>query len=79
MHFLILWNKTILISRFINKGGSNYVVKIFFVNNVNNVNNATTIQRLLAKDIYGEEPIKYRVSFRSKEKTPIQDFSFTEN
>lgn len=49
---------------------------IFFVNNVNN---ATTIQRLLAKDIYGEEPIKYRVSFRSKEKTPIQDFSFTEN
>lgn len=43
------------------------------------MNNATTIQRLLAKDIYGYESIKYRVSFKSKEETPIKDFYFTEN
>lgn len=38
---------------------------IFFVNDANK---STIIQRLLAKDIHGEEPIKYKVSFNSKEK-----------
>ena len=32
------------------------------------VNNGKIIRRILAKDIYGEEPIKYRVNFESKKK-----------
>lgn len=35
---------------------------IFFVNDVNKGN---IIQRILAKDVYGEESIKYRVNFKS--------------
>lgn len=38
---------------------------IFFVNDVNK---STIIQRLLTKDIHSAEPIKYKVSFNSKEK-----------
>ena len=35
---------------------------IFFVNDVNR---GKIIQRILAKDVYGEKPIKYKVSFKS--------------
>jgi hypothetical protein len=38
---------------------------IFFINNVDN---NMVIQRIVGKDIYGEEPIKYKIHFESKKK-----------
>ncbi len=42
---------------------------IFFVNDVNRGNE---IKRILAKDIYGEEPVKYKVYFEVKNKENIK-------
>lgn len=40
----------------------------YYIYFVNDVNKGKIIRRILAKDIYGEEPIKYRVNFESKKK-----------
>lgn len=38
---------------------------IYYIFFVNDVNKGNIIQRILAKDVYGEEPIKYRVNFKA--------------
>lgn len=40
----------------------------YYVYFVNDVNKGKVIRRILGKDIYGEEPVKYRVNFESKKK-----------
>lgn len=40
----------------------------YYVYFVNDVNKGKIIRRILGKDIYDEEPIKYRVNFKSKNK-----------
>ena len=42
--------------------------KNYYVFFVNNVNQGKIIRRILGEDIYGEEPIKYRINFNSKKK-----------
>ncbi|TPR53843.1 DUF3883 domain-containing protein [Metamycoplasma neophronis] len=40
----------------------------YYIYFVNDVNNGMTIKKILGKDLYGEEPIKYRYNFESKTK-----------
>lgn len=49
---------------------------IFFVNDVNKGN---IIQRILAKDVYGEEPIKYRVNFKSMLKDENENITLNDS
>ena len=49
---------------------------IFFVNDINKGN---IIQRILAKDVYGEEPIKYRVNFKSMLKDEKENITLNDS
>jgi predicted AAA+ superfamily ATPase len=40
----------------------------YYIYFVNNVNEGKVIQRILGKDLYGEIPVKYRLSFHAKNK-----------
>lgn len=44
----------------------------YYIYFVNDVNKGKVIRRILAKDIYGEEPIKYRINFESKKKEILE-------